>query len=126
MPTSHKRKAWLFCGSELAGQRAAMVMSLVAVAKLSGHEPWAYLRNVLERLPIHPNSRIGELLPHFQLLSGHDPSSRVGSIQDGMTGRPQHLRAEPVAGFFRDCRWRRNPGPAGPLAGLRLPLFMLT
>lgn len=26
------RKAWLFCGSELAGQRAAMVMSLVQSA----------------------------------------------------------------------------------------------
>ena len=37
------RKAWLFCGSELPGQRAAIVMSLVQSAKLNGHEPWAYL-----------------------------------------------------------------------------------
>ena len=56
--------AWLFCGSELAGQRAAIVMSLVQSAKLNGHDPWAYLRDVLERLPSHPNSRIEELLPH--------------------------------------------------------------
>lgn len=28
-PRGHKRKAWLFAGSELAGQRAAIVMSLV-------------------------------------------------------------------------------------------------
>jgi IS66 C-terminal element len=60
----HERKAWLFCGSELAGQRAAIVMSLVQSAKLNGHEPWTYLRDVLERLPTHPNSRIDELLPH--------------------------------------------------------------
>ena len=58
------RKAWLFCGSELAGQRAAIVMSLVQSAKLNGHEPWAYLRDVLERLSGHPNSRIAELFPH--------------------------------------------------------------
>jgi hypothetical protein len=48
----------------LAGQRAAIVMSLVQSAKLNGHDPWAYLRDVLERLPSHPNSRIDELLPH--------------------------------------------------------------
>ena len=63
-PWAMGRKAWLFCGSEMAGQRAAVVMSLVQSAKLNGHEPWAYLRDVLERLPGHPNSRIDELLPH--------------------------------------------------------------
>ncbi len=63
-PWAMGRKAWLFCGSEMAGQRAAIVMSLVQSAKLNGHDPWAYLRDVLERLPSHPNSRIEELLPH--------------------------------------------------------------
>ena len=63
-PWAMGRRAWLFCGSELAGQRAAIVMSLVQSAKLNGHEPWAYLRDVLERLPSHPNRRIDELLPH--------------------------------------------------------------
>ena len=58
------RKAWLFAGSELAGQRAAMVMSLVQSARLHGHDPWAYLKDVLERLLSHPNHRIDELLPH--------------------------------------------------------------
>ena len=54
-PWAMGRRAWLFCGSELAGQRAAIVMSLVQSAKLNGHDPWAYLRDVLERLPSHPN-----------------------------------------------------------------------
>jgi transposase len=57
-------KNWLFVGSELAGQRAAVVMSLVQSAKLSGLEPWAYLRDVLARIHTHPNHRIDELLPH--------------------------------------------------------------
>jgi hypothetical protein len=35
-----------------------------AVAKLNGHDPYAYLKDVLTRLPTHPNHRIGELLPH--------------------------------------------------------------
>ena len=57
-PWAMGRKAWLFCGSELAGQRAAVVMSLVMSAKLNGHDPWAYLKDVLTRLPTHMNSRI--------------------------------------------------------------------
>ena len=63
-PWAMGRKAWLFAGSELAGQRAAIVMSLVQSAKLNGHDPWAYLKDVLERLPTHLNSRIEERLPH--------------------------------------------------------------
>ncbi len=63
-PWTMGRRAWLFVGSELAGQRAAMVMSLVQSARLNGHEPWAYLRDVLERLPTQLNSKIEELLPH--------------------------------------------------------------
>jgi hypothetical protein len=70
---SHKRKAWLFAGSELAGQRAAMVMSLAQSAKLNGHDPWAYLKDVLERLQTHPNHRIDELLPHRWQPTGAAP-----------------------------------------------------
>jgi len=63
-PWAMGRRAWLFCGSELAGQRAAIVMSLVQSAKLNGYDPWAYLRDVLARLPTQLNSRIDELLPY--------------------------------------------------------------
>lgn len=63
-PWAMGRGAWLFAGSELAGQRAAIVMSLVQTAKLYGHDPLVYLKDVLTRLPSHINSRIDELLPH--------------------------------------------------------------
>ena len=63
-PWAMGRKAWLFAGSELAGQRAAMVMSLVQSAKMNGHDPWVYLKDVLERLPTHINNRIDQLLPY--------------------------------------------------------------
>jgi hypothetical protein len=59
-PWAMGRKAWLFAGSELA----AVVMSLVQWARLYGHDPWVYLKDVLQRLPSHPNSAIQELLPH--------------------------------------------------------------
>jgi transposase len=57
-------KNWLFVGSELAGRRAAVVMSLVQSAKLNGLDPWAYLRDVLARIHSHPSHRLDELLPH--------------------------------------------------------------
>ena len=58
------RKNWLFVGSQQAGERAAAIMSLIESAKLNGHDPWAYLKDVLERLPTHKNSDLEQLLPH--------------------------------------------------------------
>ena len=58
------RGNWLFAGSLRAGQRAAAVMSLIQTAKLNGHDPYCYLKDILERLPTQPASRIEELLPH--------------------------------------------------------------
>jgi len=63
-PIALGRSNWLFAGSLRAGQRAAAVMSLVHSARINAHDPYAYLRDVLERLPTQPASRIGELLPH--------------------------------------------------------------
>jgi len=63
----HNRKNWMFAGSLRAGQRAAAVMSLIQSAKLNGHDPYRYLKDVLERLPAQPESRVQELLPyHWQ------------------------------------------------------------
>ena len=63
-PWALGRRNWLFIGSQLAGERAAVVMSLLQSAKLNGHEPWAYLKGVLTRLPTQSMRRIEELLPH--------------------------------------------------------------
>ena len=51
-------------GSLRAGQRAAAIMSLIQSARLNGHDVFAGMKDVLERLPTLPNSRISELLPH--------------------------------------------------------------
>jgi len=58
------RKNWLFVGSQQAGERAAVVMSLIESAKLNGHDPWAYLKDVFERLPTLKNSELESILPH--------------------------------------------------------------
>jgi hypothetical protein len=40
------------------------IMSLLHTVRINGHEPHAYLKDVLERLPTHPANRIEELLPY--------------------------------------------------------------
>ena len=61
------RKNWLFAGTLLAGQRAAAITSLIQSAKLNGHDPYAYLKDVLTRLPTHKDRDIDQLLPHIWL-----------------------------------------------------------
>jgi transposase len=63
-PIAIGRNNWLFAGSLRAGKRAAAVMSLIRSAKLNGHDPYAYLKDVLTRLPTQRASQIGQLLPH--------------------------------------------------------------
>jgi len=62
-PITLGRRNWLFTGSERAGCRAAAIQSLLATAKLNGLEPYAWLKDTLEKLPTWPYSRIDELLP---------------------------------------------------------------
>ena len=63
-PLAIGRKNWLFVGSQQAGERAAVMLSLIESAKLSGHDPWAYLKDVFERLPTLKNRDLDSLLPH--------------------------------------------------------------
>lgn len=63
-PWALGRKNWLFAGSLRSGKRAAAIMSLIQSARLNGHDPYAYLKDVLTRLPTQRASEIEELLPH--------------------------------------------------------------
>jgi transposase len=63
-PVALGRKNHLFAGSDGGGRRWAVICSLIASAKLNGVEPYAYLRDVLERMVAgHPASRLDQLLP---------------------------------------------------------------
>ena len=57
------RKAWLFCGSDRGGERAAAMYSLIITAKLNDVDPRAWLADVLARIGDHSALRLDELLP---------------------------------------------------------------
>ena len=62
-PAALGRKDWLFAGSDDGGRPAVTLMSLCTTCKDLGINPFAYLRDVLDRVSTHPHSRIEELLP---------------------------------------------------------------
>lgn len=49
-PVAVGRKNWLFAGSADGGKRAAVLYSIIGSCALQGVEPWAYLKDVLQRL----------------------------------------------------------------------------
>lgn len=57
------RKAWLFCGSDRGGQRAAQMYTLIVTCKLNDVDPQAWLADVLARIAEHPAQKLDELLP---------------------------------------------------------------
>ena len=57
------RKNWLFAGSDAGGERAAVLYSLIATCKHHGVDPFAYLRDVLTRLPGWGDGPLEPLMP---------------------------------------------------------------
>ena len=57
------RKNWLFTGSENGGKTMAVLFSVVSSCQRNGHDPFAYLRDVLAPIPDLPKERLAELLP---------------------------------------------------------------
>ena len=57
------RKNWLFIGSAPAAHRTMVLLTLVQTCKAHQVDPFAYLRDVIDRVSTHPMSRIDELTP---------------------------------------------------------------
>jgi len=62
-PIAIGRKNWLFAGSERGGRAAAIAYSLIQTCVFHDIEPFAYLADILKRLPSHQINRVSELLP---------------------------------------------------------------
>ena len=62
-PVAVGRKNWLFAGSDIGGERAAGIYSLIETAKLNAIDPFTYLRDVIARISEHPVQELDQLLP---------------------------------------------------------------
>lgn len=62
-PVAIGRKNYLFAGSHDAAQRAAMIYSLFTTCTLQGINPYAWFKDVLERMHQYTMNNLHELLP---------------------------------------------------------------
>ncbi len=62
-PTAVGKKNWLFIGAAEAGKKAAILYTIVESCRRLGVDPYAYLHDVLTRLPRTTNHTIGALTP---------------------------------------------------------------
>lgn len=62
-PLAIGRKNYLFAGSDRGARHAALMYSLLGTCKLHGVEPFAYLSDVIARIPEHKANKLNELLP---------------------------------------------------------------
>ena len=69
------RKNWLFLGSETGGRTAAILMSLLGTCWANRVNAWAYLKDVLDRMPSTPGDQLEQLLPHVWIAE--HPTARL-------------------------------------------------
>ena len=62
-PTAVGKKNWLFIGHPQAGQRSAILYTLIESCKRRGINPQDYLRDVLKRLPTMKITQVDQLTP---------------------------------------------------------------
>lgn len=77
-PIPMGRKNWMFCWTELGAEHTGLIQSLISTCKLHGINPVDYLIDVLQRISLHPASRIEELTPRlWKTLFASDPMRSV-------------------------------------------------
>ena len=59
------KKNWIFCWTELGAEHVGLIQSLISTCRLHGINPYTYLVDVLQRVSIHPASRVHELTPRL-------------------------------------------------------------
>ena len=62
-PTALGKKNWLFIGDANAGERGAIIYTIIESCRRRGIDPFAYLKDVLTRLPKMSNHQIPEVTP---------------------------------------------------------------
>jgi transposase len=62
-PTALGKKNWLFVGEAAAGDRGAILYTIIECCRRRGLDPYTYLRDVLTRLPRMTNHQIPQVTP---------------------------------------------------------------
>lgn len=75
-PTAVGKRNWLFVGEAEAGDRSAIIYTIIESCRRRGIDPYAYLRDVFTRLPAATNWQIKDLTPEAWAKT-----QRIASLQ---------------------------------------------
>jgi transposase len=78
-PTAIGKKNWLFVGDAQAGERSAIIYTVIESCRRRGLDPFAYLRDVLTRLPHMTNWQIPEVTPKAWSKTRHSVQRQAAS-----------------------------------------------
>jgi hypothetical protein len=78
-PTAVGKKNWLFIGAADAGQRGAILYTIIESCRRRGIDPHAYLRDILTRLPTATNWQVKDLTPKAWATAQHSPAYQAAS-----------------------------------------------
>ena len=112
------RKNWLFIGSTKGGQTAAVLISFASTCRRLTVEPWAYLQDVLTRLPTTPTERLDELAPdHWQ--AAQQAKGAIPSVSDRTDPSPESgsYYRRPSSLPIPQCLVNRRPRPISHAVG---------
>lgn len=73
-PTAVGKKNWLFIGDAAAGDRSAIIYTVIESCRRHGIDPFAYLRDIFSRLPSATNWQVKELTPAAWAKAQRQPS----------------------------------------------------
>jgi transposase len=76
-PTALGKKNWLFFGDANAGERSAVIYSIIESCRRHGVEPYTYLCDVLSRLPSMTNWQIKDILPKAWATARKTPTLKA-------------------------------------------------
>ncbi len=89
------RKNWLFVGSRLGGERAAILCSLVASCKANGVEPLAYLTDLFKTLPLldaSDDAALQKFLPDRWLAAHPEHAWKIDQLRQQERKRTRQAR----------------------------------
>ncbi len=69
----HNKKNFLFFGEANAGERSAILYTVIESCRRRGIDPFAYLRDVLTRLPSITNWQVKDVMPEAWARSQQRP-----------------------------------------------------
>ena len=74
-PIALGRKNWLFIGDREAGRAAANLLTIITTCKNAGTDPYAYLLDVMQRMPHLKTTEIGSLIPESWTAKASTPAA---------------------------------------------------